>query len=79
MKIYQYINASDVAEWIAEEFKLNKHDVYDTLLNNGKSVFWGGLSYKHEIINDPEKIEEEWMNAFLINFDLNEIQLKYGG
>lgn len=77
MTIHKYVDASDVADWIAEEFKLNKHDVYDTLLNEGEDIMRGGLSYIYEITNDLETIEEEWMNAFLINFDLDKVQLKY--
>lgn len=77
MTIHKYVNASDVADWIAEEFKLNKHDVYDTLLNEGKGIMNGGLSYTYEITNEPEMVEEEWLNAFLINFDLDKVQLKY--
>lgn len=77
MTIHKYVDANDVADWIAEEFKLNKHDVYDTLLNEGEGIMSGGLSYIYEITNDLETIEEEWMNAFLINFDLDKVQLKY--
>lgn len=77
MKIHKYVSASDAAAWIASEFALDKNDVYDQLLEN--DYVEGSLGSRWELSMQVEKEIDKWVIDFLINFNLDEIQFKYGG
>lgn len=81
INIYQYCDASEVAKWI--EFTFNVKDVYDILLR--QDYIEGSLGSRYQLeeldpalYNDEDMQVSKWMNAFLIEFDLDDIQLKYG-
>ena len=74
--VYQYMSASDFAEWVDFEFDVNKNNAYQMLLNN--DYMEGGLGSRY---TKPVEINNEidgWYAKFLDVFELEEIQLKYG-
>ena len=81
LKIYKYVEASDFADFIAFEFNLDSDSVRDKLLDSdyiegSLGSTWSLDDYTQSEIDKGNEIAE-WYGAFLINFDLTEIQLKY--
>ena len=80
MKVYQYINAYDFAEWVSQNFENhNSGEVYDKLLEN--DYVEGSLGSRHDYEDSYEGIDQEeqdWFNKFFEEYGLLEIQLKYG-
>lgn len=75
MKIFNYVEASEFSKWVDMTFGIK--DSYDKLLEN--DYVEGRLGSRWPLgYVDENKLEiSQWYNDFLIEFDLNEIQLKY--
>jgi len=81
LKIYKYVDANDFADFIEFEFGIDRDLVRDKLLDNDYLEGSLGSTCKLDdyIQSEVDKGNEiaKWYVAFLINYDLNEIQLKY--
>jgi hypothetical protein len=82
ISIFQYVDSYEFAEWVADEFGLDKNNVRDRLIKN--DYIEGSLGCRWSVtddhhLNDEESKREigEWYIKFLKTFNLTEIQLEY--
>jgi len=79
IKIWNYVDANDFAEYIAFEFNIDKSEVYHRLLEN--DYIEGSLGSRWELEGIKDDVEDEeianWYESFLINYELENITLKY--
>ena len=77
VKIYNYIDAGDFANFVESDFGIKSRKVYDILLE--KDYIEGRLgsifSYGDEEYADEEL--QMWFNTFMERYNIIEIQLKY--
>jgi hypothetical protein len=80
MRIYNYIDASDFAEWVSSNFDTEPSgDIYDKLLEDDYIEGSLGLTYSYQDIFDGiDQEKQDWFNKFFEEFEILDVQLKYG-
>lgn len=74
INIYSYVMAYEFAKWV--EFEFNVKDAYHKLLKS--EYIEGSLGSRWTKPVEIENEIDQWFAKFLDDFDLDEIQLKYG-
>jgi len=78
IKIYNYIEASDLANFVEFEFGIKSRKVYDILLDDDYIEGRLGSIYTLGEISDDENEDiRKWIEAFMERYEVLEIQLKY--
>jgi hypothetical protein len=83
IRIFNFVDAHDFARYIEEKFGIDSGDVYDKLLDD--DYVEGSLGSRWELddytMQESDKGNEiaKWYLSFLFDFNLDSIQLKYGG
>ena len=76
IRIYKYAMAYEVAKFIEFEFGISEREAYDKLLENDYIESQLGSRF---CITDHINTEiDEWIQTFMLRWELEEIQLKYG-
>lgn len=78
MKIFHYVDASDFSEWVCKTFNIDKsRDVRHELLENDYIEGSLGGRWTLGYVDEEQPEKTEWFNDFLLEFNLEDIRLKY--
>jgi len=82
ISIFQYVSAHEFSEWVSFKFVVDSGSVYDKLLDDdyiegSLGSRWSLDDYITKEVENGNEIAK-WYLEFLKEFNLEEIQLKYG-